>query len=199
MLANLKIFISLATFGFGLQGTAVELRAADIEKKLQKYTQLDRFKAHFEQITQLKEVGISLRSEGELTVIRPSQVVWRIFKPAPLELTLEGTLISVVQGEGSSRKQQQWQMDKLGSDRDLKGMNDLMAWLKLDAKAIASSYRLDEIKPNEFLCTPRQIVKQSPFKAMRMFLGPQGFLVKLILEENSGDQLEISFSLPQKV
>lgn len=178
---------------------ATELSPQTVELRLKSYVGITGFRARFTQVKHLKDMALDLTSEGQLTVIRPHKVIWRVDRPSPLEMTLEERAIHLVQGQGAARREQHWKLGNEIGEADLKGIHDLMAWLRLDIPAINAAYRLTEVKPGELRCAPRENSPHSPFVAMNLRLNPKGHLERLILEERSGDSLEITFSAPEKV
>lgn len=180
-------------------GKASVLKPAEVALRLQAYEKLTSFRTRFTQTKYLKEVGVALKSDGELVVHRPDQVIWTVKHPAFLKLTLSPTEIHLEQGEGAERREQTWKFGAQISGDYVKGIRDLVVWLKLDVKAITETYTLDETKPNELTCTRKIEDKLSPFKSMRLKIGASGHLEKLFLDERSGDLMELTFAKPEMV
>lgn len=175
------------------------LQPAEVAERLKGYADLKSFKTRFTQLKHLKEVGVDLKSDGELVVHRPNEVIWTVRHPAFLTLSITPQEIHLTQGEGAEKREQRWKLGTQISEEYVKGIRDLVAWLKLDVKTITETYTLDETKPNELTCTRKVEDKTSPFKSMRMKIGAKGHLEKLFLEERSGDAMELTFSPPESV
>lgn len=176
-----------------------ELSQERIETQLKQYAELKAFRARFTQVKHLNEMNLDLKSEGDLTVQRPNRIVWNVTRPSPLKLTLEGAQVSMTQGEGSEKKNQTWSLNKGASAKEMKGLEDLMAWLSLDAKRIGENYRLIDEGNRTFLCLIKNPNAPTPFQNLRMTLSPQGYLQKLSIDEKSGDNIQIQFTAPERI
>ena len=80
--------IFLMTLLSGTVMARTEISERELATKLKQYERMTALEAPFQQLKILKEMGITLKSEGRLTVVRPSHVVWEITKPSPVRVTL---------------------------------------------------------------------------------------------------------------
>lgn len=184
---------ALASLCAAGQGTPIPERA--LAAKLEHYRRISDLRVTFRQVKWMKEMGIRLDSQGELALHRPDQVTWRISRPSPLLVRLGGGHIHIETGSGADRTVQDFPMANLPSDRGARALAGLVAWLRLDAHAIAAQYQVVELGPRSFRFSPRPGV-ECAFAGLELELSREGNLKRLAIDELSQDRLEIEFGKP---
>jgi len=185
---NLHFLYSAAVVLLGV-AQGVELSPAQLYDELKVYATLTSFRTHFTQVKKLNELNLELKSEGTLTVRRPREVIWEVKKPTALRLTLDGKNLTLSNANSETTT----------VTAGFKGVDKLMAWLRLDAAEIGRSYRVTRHPSGELECLPKKADPGDPFVSMRLRLSTDGSLSQLNLKERSGDALEISFTKPEKL
>ena len=184
-------FVTLCFIAGAAESTVTEAMLAE---KLRFYAALGSLEADFKQVKELREMGMDMKSEGRLTLKRPDVVVWEILKPARVKVELGTTGIKITSGEGANATGQSFSADQMPQDKGASGMRDLVAWLKLDAKALSEQYVITKTPAERYLFEPR---KTGPFKSMEMALAKDGHLETLVLNEASGDRMTLTFAKPR--
>ena len=165
-----------------------EMTQIDLVNALKSYENVAKLEANFHQKKVLKDLDMSLMSEGRLTFARPDQVTWEILKPSPLLVELNAQEIRMHNGK-------EIQTIKAGGPQT-QSLQSMITWLKLDATEIYKESEVFEVGPRHYLFKPRQI-NSSPFSSLDLTLSAKGFLEKFVLHEKSGDLLEIVFQTPK--
>ncbi len=165
-------------------------------EKLRFYAGIATLEADFHQVKDLKELGMQMKSEGRLTLRRPDTVIWEIRKPAHVKVELDLKGIRITSGDGRAATVQAFSADQMPKDQDASSLHDLVAWLKLDAHALAEQYTITKTTENHFDFAPK---KAGPFRSMEMDLSKAGQLEKLTLNETSGDRMILSFERPRVI
>jgi len=173
---------------------ATPVSEAALAEKLKFYASIRTFEADFKQRKELREMGMEMKSEGRLTLRRPSTVIWEILKPARVKVELGTKEIKITSGEGANATVQSFSSDQLPDDKGASSMRDLVAWLKLDAKALSEQYVITKTPADRYLFEPR---KPGPFLSMEMALSKKGHLETLVLNETSGDRMTLTFAKPR--
>lgn len=167
----------------------VDLSPTELKEHLKLYSSMGSFRSHFIQVKKLKEVELELKSSGTLTVRRPREVIWEVKKPAALTLKMDGKNLTLRTANSETT----------ALTAGFKGLDKLVAWLKLDAAEIAREYHVSREPSGELNCRPRKAESNDPFVSMKLRLRTDGSLSQLLLDERSGDQLDISFTKPEKI
>ncbi len=188
------LLIMLLTPCTALAAAEFKVSEAELGEKLRFYTTFQSLEADFHQVKDLKEMGLQMKSEGRLTLKRPDTVVWEVTKPAHVKVELGAAGIRITTGEGVSATIQNYPADQMPKEGDGASLHDLVAWLKLDAHALANQYAITRTNADHFIFAPK---KNGPFKTMEMDLSGAGHLEKLILHEASGDQMTLRFGKPR--
>ncbi len=162
----------------------------ELAEKLRYYRSIKALQTKFHETKTLKDMKIQINSEGELTVTRPSKVVWKIIKPSALTVTLDDQSIQISSGQGE--KDESYPMES-GPRESLK---ILVAWMKLDPVELSQAYDVSTVSENTYRFLPKAGPK-SPFLAMQMTIKPNSYVEKLEIEEASGDHLTIRFEKPR--
>jgi hypothetical protein len=161
-----------------------------LEKELKFYRDLNRLDVDFTQRKEIKSMDLKIESQGHLTLLRPEKIViWEIKKPSPVKVTLTPTAITME----SNGDKQVFKQSEASSNEGAQGVAALMAWLNLDAHQLSSDYRITETGKETFLFEPTSA--KAPFKKVEMKLNRQT-LKRMVMEEISGDRLEITFGKP---
>lgn len=165
-----------------------ELNTSELALKLSAYS--GSFRAKFNQTKRLKKMNISLRSEGELTVMRPDRVLWRIVKPSPLSVVVGREGIKIASGSGANESVQEV---KSGAS----SLEHLIVWLRLDAESIVKNFHVS-LDGHEILFRPRR-ADGLPLEAIRARRSSLGHLDRITLLENSGDQIILDLEKPEPI
>lgn len=168
----------------------------ELSEKLKLYQKIKTLKTNFHQTKHVKDLDLDLQSEGSLVLIRPERVVWKIKKPSPTELILENRKIEMTSGEGSNKKTQNFSLDGAMDPAITKSLLSMIAWLKLDLAAIRDAYTIYGLEKDTYQCVPKD-EKGSVFKSLTLSLHSKGHMQKLLIEEKSGDHIEIAFDEPK--
>jgi outer membrane lipoprotein-sorting protein len=187
------IFASLI-LGVTLCAADTPVTEAQLGEKLRFYAGIATLESDFHQVKDLKELGMQMKSEGRLTLKRPDSVIWEIRKPAHVKVELDLKKIRITSGDGASATVQTFTADQMPKDKDASSLRDLVAWLKLDAHALADQYVITKTTEDHFNFAPK---KTGPFRTMEMDLSKAGHLKTLTLNETSGDRMILSFERPR--
>jgi len=194
-----KIYLYAASLAIPLLAQGIELSSSQIQDQLKVYSSLDSFRTHFKQTKRLKGLNLELKSEGVLTVRRPREIVWEVSKPSPLTLKMNENQLTLIQQGDEGKKEQKWTLGSGNVDAGSKGLDRMVAWLRLDAAEIAREYHVSREASGELICRPKKEETNDPFLSLKLQLRKDGSLSKLFLNERSGDVLEISFTPPERV
>ena len=186
----MKNFLLTLAAGLSLNvARGVELSPVELKDRLKVYSALGSFRSQFTQLKKLKEIGVELKSSGTLTVRRPHQVIWEVKKPSPLTLKMDGKTLTISKGGNETTT----------LTGGIKGIDRLVAWLRLDAAEISQAYSVSRTPSGDLECRPRKAESHDPLVSIKLHLREDGTLSQLTLDERSGDQLEISFNKPENV
>ena len=190
-----RLFLSTLLL-FGAATGERPLTPSEIADRLSFYQKLSTIEAPFKQVKTIQSLGLKLPSEGVLKVNRPNRVDWKIMSPSFVQLVLIDRQVLLKTGEGKEAKVERLFLDGPMDPNISKGLVSMMAWLKLDIPTITSSFTITDIGKRAYKCLPKD-PNSFLFENLIFHLHPKGFLEKLILNERSGDNLEISFSTPK--
>jgi hypothetical protein len=103
--------------------------------------------------------------------------------------------MQITTAPGSKTEETQILHAKDANARDgMESQAALSSWLNLDAKALGEEYTVTEQNKLSYVFTPK---KKSPFVKIQMKLSKAGYVDTLILEEASGDTMELKFGTPK--
>lgn len=178
------------TPGFG--AAAPGITRDQLAQELRYYQKIATLHTRFHETKTLKDMGMKLESDGELTVVRPtgtqaSKVTWKVVHPSPLTVILEEGKLQIQAGDGKSEN---YSLE--GSARE--SLKALVAWLKLDPDELMQSYKISKAEGGGWLFEPKA---EAPITSMQMELKPGSYLQRLVIQEKSGDTLQIRFEKPQ--
>lgn len=168
----------------------------EIAEKLKFYRKIRTLKTQFQQTKRIPDLDVEIKSEGEMELVRPEKVTWKVKKPAPTELILDGNKVEITSGEGREKKTESFSLDGALDASTMRSLVSMLAWLKLDIPSIQNGYTIYAVDKATFKCVPKD-EKNSVFQSLTFFLHSEGHLKKLAIGEKSGDQIEIQFSKPQ--
>lgn len=169
--------------------------AAEMSDRLKFYSSIHEFAAKFRQIKHLKDMGVDLKSEGRVQVVRPDQVIWEIMKPSHVTVKIDKSRVEIVSGNGPEKTVQSLKLEDLPHDKAAGGIGLLLPWLTLDAKRLSTDYKIFEVEKKSFRFEP-QAAASGLFEKIEIQLDDSGFLRRLQLMESSGDSLDIDFDEP---
>lgn len=192
-----RLVFTLLTLGVAHAADGTPVREAELADKLRFYASIASLEADFHQVKDLKDMGMRMKSEGRFRLEPPSgAVVWEVRKPAHVKVELDAKGIRITSGDGAQATIQTFRAEEMPKGGDAASLHDLVAWLKLDAHALAEQYEIARLPDDRFLFTPR---KPGPFRTMEMALAKDGHLKTLVLDEASGDRMTIAFEKPRVV
>ncbi len=168
---------------------------SEVREKLSFYQKIKELKTQFHQVKSIKSLGMELKSEGEMVLTRPEDVIWKIKKPSYSEVRLHSNTITLFSGEGGDLKKQEMTLGKETDPNVSKALLSMMAWMRMDIPEILRSYTISEISPAIFRCEPKSL-ENSVFAALVFKLHPKGHVNELTIEEKSGDSIKIEFETP---
>jgi outer membrane lipoprotein-sorting protein len=161
----------------------------ELASQLTYYQSIQTLRTKFHEIKTLKEMKLTLESDGELTVIRPSKVIWKVTRPSPLTVILEESRLQILDSEGKG--------ETLAIEGEAKkSLKSLVAWLKLDPNELFETYQISDLGENKFRFEPK-VPAESPLRALVMQIRPKSYVEQLQIEERSGDSLTIRFEKPR--
>lgn len=169
-----------------------------LAKRLHFYQSFSQLKVNFKQVKILKDLKLKLHSEGRLQVIRPDQVIWEVIQPSKILVKLNQKVIEVTSGEGAGASTQKWKISDMPKEKDAKSLGSLIAWLQLDSHALSQQYQITSSRAQTFEFIPRDM-SSSPFVKLNMTLAQGGHLKSLVIDETSGDEIQIDFGTPQLI
>ena len=187
--------VLFASMGLILMAAAKPIDEAQLSKALAKYHSIEKLKVGFKQKKFLKDMNMSLESEGVLSLMPPSLVIYQLTKPAPMKVTLDPEQIKIENGSGSDAKVQIIKTSTIPGESEKRNLKAMVTWLKMDPHALAGEYEISESEKNHYLFRPHD--STSAFQSLEMELGKSGHVSHLIMKEQSGDRIEFFFETPQ--
>ena len=145
-----KILFILIVFAAGLNASQRIIPEAELTQKLAFYQKIKTLNAGFHQVKNIKSIGMELKSEGEMELMRPDKVVWTIKKPGFSRVELEGSKIKMTSGEGTEQKSQTMILGKETDPNVSKAILSMMAWMRMDVPEIQKVYVDETIKSFSF-------------------------------------------------
>lgn len=191
----IAFWVGWALACFCAAGQGKPISEQELAARLKHYRGIPDLRVGFRQIKWMGDMGIRIESRGELRLQRPDKVTWRVTKPSPLLVRLDGGHIHLEEGEGSDRRVEDFSTGALQGDRGARALAGMIAWLELDAHAIASRYEIREVGPRTFRFIPRS--GTDAFTGLELRLSPDGNLDRMVIDEASRDRLEIDFGRPR--
>ena len=171
---------------------ATQVSEIELSKVLEKYRDIATLDSKFTQIKKLVDADIQLKSEGHLKLTAPDTIVWQVDKPSKMIVTMKAQEVQIVTGESSSQTTQTFKRGEGSSQKGFeKDLQDLVTWLKFDPHALATEYQITKPQANTYLFDPKH---EMVFRHIEMKLAASGYAQEVILTENSGDSLDISFA-----
>lgn len=162
---------------------------AELTARLKYYRTIGKLETKFHETKRLKNIGTTIESEGELTIVRPSKVIWKVTRPGRLTVELTDGKMRITDPSG---KTETYEAD--ASARD--SLRSMVAWLKLDPDELLASYRITDLGAETYRFEPKDR-EAAPVAAMQMKVKPGSYLERLDITEKSGDALEIRFDRPR--
>ena len=173
-----------------------EMTEAQLAQKLRFYQGIRVLDVHFEQRKQLKDMDLTLKSEGELHIERPSRFIWKITRPSPVSVSVSGQELTIVTGSGSTARTQVLKLGDAPSDQAARSLASMVAWLNMDAHVLSHEYRVFAVQAESYRFEPR-LKSSAGLESLEMDLTHDGQLKQLRIRELSGDRLEIHFDKPR--
>ena len=165
-------------------------RLADI---LKQYRSIEAISATFKQKKTFQDIKMELKSEGRFEISRPNKtVLWEVSVPSRLQVVMNEKELRLASDDST----QVLKLSEIGGDKASRSLGALVAWLELDASKLAGQYTINEITATRFRFTPKDKVA-SIFLELDMWLDKQGYLTRLVINEKSGDRLDIEFGPPK--
>ncbi len=166
----------------------------ELKTALARYQAIKRLDVDFKQTKSLKDLNLTLNSEGHLNLIPPDHVQWKITKPQPLTVDLEQQKITIRSASGTETFSQ----SENPSEKDRKSFAMMLTWLKLDADAILQKYTVSKLKSRTF-----RFVTKDPgepmLKSLEMELTEAGHVATLLFQEASDDEMRLVFARPKVI
>ena len=201
-----QIFIGLLIVPVGFSSFVGSARAAEMRgspiseselaKQLKLYESVSSIEASFVQVKTLAEMGFQIKSEGYFKIVRPDHILWEVRKPGKVRVTLDPDQIRIESGEGKDMNVQTLKRSEAPSDKTTQNLSGLVAWLNLDAKVLHSQYDVFQTAKQTFRFAPHDL-KAGPFRSIEMTLADGGQMRHLVIQETSGDTMELTFTHPK--
>lgn len=171
--------------------------ASELAEQLKFYKPIRELRAHFRQVKHLSEMNLDLKSEGQLTFVRPNDIEWEIHKPNLLTVKMNDSEVRITSKSGAEISTQTFKISELPKDTAAAGIGLLKPWLMLDAESLGAHYKVTRPAPRTYSFEP----KDGPrlFSKIETRLNSKGHVERLVLFEMSGDRMEIDFDEPKVV
>ncbi len=197
MRAFIGIFvISLTVLSRAALAGPSPLSEAELAEKLRFYRGIRVLDVRFEQLKTLKDMDLVLKSEGELRIERPAHFIWKVIRPSPVSVSVDGEAMTIVSGAGPSARTQRLKLGDAPSDNTARSLASMAAWLNMDAKALHREYDAFAESALKYRFRPKKLAG-SPVAELEMELTREGHLKSLLIRELSGDTLDIRFDKPR--
>ncbi|MBY0413894.1 MAG: outer membrane lipoprotein carrier protein LolA [Bdellovibrionales bacterium] len=153
-----------------------------------KYSKLKTLTADFSQTKELKSIGVKLKSKGSMNFNRPDYFEWQVNEPKNFVFIFKKDIITLLEDGKVLRTADSANFDK----KMLDAISHLKAWLMIDQKFIGEHYEINKLSNDRYEFAPKGQTKM--FKNITIDLGTTYPIKKIILQEFSGDTIEIEFS-----
>ena len=196
--AVIMLFVTTSVFALSTEKLKTEVDTVELKKKLSLYKTYKGFRAQFTQTKYIKSMNVSLKSKGNLSVLKhkgeggSTLVTWRVVDPAPLTVKIDDKNLEIASGD----QEEIQKVDLSQIPSAMKNMAMLATWLKMDADELTRDYKVTKLSESQFSFEPRD---ESLFTGLDMSLNPKGYVRTLVIREKSGDSLSIEFSAPKPV
>lgn len=185
----LLIFLALFCVSPSFASESQHLSESEFSAILHRYQNFFTLKTQFTQVKTITDLGIQLKSEGTLTIIRPSTVVWKVLKPSPLTVTINDKQVSM--------ENEVFLLSSAPSQVSQK-LAFVISWLRMDTHTLAENFSIRRTHENVYQLLPKQEKKDSLIiGSFEITLNSQGYVERVIITEISGDRLDIHFAKPQ--
>lgn len=168
---------------------------ASLEKLLNYYKGLGEFTSDFSQTKQLTSLGMVLKGKGQLQVLGAAGVIWKVTEPAPLEVAITSTAITVKTMVAGKEQITSYSLSEGVAGNQIAA--SVKPFLDLFTGSMKSLHQQFEVKPTAggFSLTPK--TQTIPIKSLE--LSPDAgnqFLARVVIREKSGDSIEYQFEKP---
>lgn len=174
-----------------LYGAQSPLNSQELTKVLNQYQNLKSLHAHFKQTKHFANMDLNLKAKGELHVKAdpPSQrqIQWILLEPSYLKLEITKKKLQIYESPHSAPRP--LPLDQGTSARII---TSLFGWLTMNAEWLNKNFDVYQKSDHRYVFQPKKH-SSNLFKQMQLQLNKKGQLSRLILNEASGDQLEIQF------
>lgn len=170
------------------------LSKADFARLLENYQKFSRMDVPFSQTKNITGLGLQLRSQGSLTVIRPDTVIWLLNKPDFLKVLINAQEISLQSGK---HEPERWPLAQI-PEKMAANLQEMILWLKFDAEALYQQFHISAHGDHNFSFKRRKNVgAESGFTSLDMVFGPGKNVRQMRMVEKSGDFIDIQFDEPK--
>lgn len=189
LLASLLAFGLATAGGHAARADAVSDALTDIAKAR---AGLKTMVAPFTQERTIGLLATVVKSEGELTLVRPDRLRWELKPPDAISywVTPEGLAFATPGGGGAS-------MGKGAAGKFGAVLGDLMTFLGGDLEKLRARYDLTVVSRGDGIilrAVPRADDVKKHVKALTLSMGADFWSVRsVVIEENSGDKSVITF------
>jgi len=179
--------------GFVLLSSSARSSNEDLKQQFKKLNELTNFEVSFKQIKTLKELNFSIRSNGNLKVSKPSNIIWKVTQPSYLEVNIDSNNVTISSKEidGTIQKQTYKYDKRSKSTEGYSSLINLMSLLGMDVEQLIKEYDIVKKGKGKFLFTPK--LKSDIFKDILVQLDNDKLIKNIELQETSGDTINISF------
>lgn len=161
--------------------------AADFQKLLQQHQAGIPFKSTFTQVKSMSEMGLELKSEGELEVKSVGHANWKIIKPSYLNVLVSPEEIKVYSDPKSTPRIVNKDKGKASSLEDIGWMELLME----KPETVIQHFQIIQITPLSFKLLPKN--PKHGFDYVQLTFGVKRKITEVFIQENKEDSLKISF------
>jgi outer membrane lipoprotein-sorting protein len=183
---NWSVWLVVSTVAWAGQS----LTTADLRTALAKYQGMESLDVTFKQTKTLKDMDFTVESEGRMFIQMPDLVRWQMTKPSAVKVELNRDQITV-ESSGKSNKVDTAAIPPAQRREFLNMFN----WLKLDADAIAATYDVSRLGPNQYAFNSRS--PDSMFKTLEMQMSKNGHVESMRFKEKSDDEIVLRFGSPK--
>jgi outer membrane lipoprotein-sorting protein len=164
------------------------LSEKQLTEKLRNYQDIATIEANFTQVKTLKDMDVTIKSQGHFSVHRPHDIIWQITKPSPITISISNQEIKLEKPSGS----EVFKLSQMPSEKLAKSLVGLMAWLEMDAEQLNKDYSVYPDQAHRFRFVPKN-KDIAFFKDLLMELDAWGNVRHILITEVTNDTLSLDF------
>ncbi len=167
----------------GTAGQSRLVTEGELSEKLKLYRAVKQLDVNFTQLKHLAEMNLDLKSSGRLSVNSSGEVRWEIQKPSAVTVQIDAEKVQITSRDDNHV----FQLKEISQDNVARGIGLMLPWLKLDAKTLASEYKITKVSGAIYDFEPKK--PAPPMIKMTAEIAKDGHVRRLKLFETSGDSV----------